>query len=660
VPDEATEALEGAHENQAARENQAVAATLPIRDKRWLLLGALLMIGLCQIQLLAMGLSPEDWTLAGFLQDRSLVGSFAPVADFPYYRPIWFGYLKLCHLLGLSGGLMHLGPLLAHLLGLWGLHRLLRDTPFGWFGALGVIFLAGLAPGTAPALSWLAAGNKPFVFAALVWGLVLLREARGWRAFGLALLPAALLPLGMSENAYMMCLLYPLGLWLPGKGKKGIAHAAVALIVTVAFSLVQLAMLPPPPPGTSTRVAELQASWLGAPLDSLFSIAENIGRFFLFDIGVATNAARLGVLLLLFFLLLGLLETWRGQRARGHALLWSLAFLLIANLPASLFPGESSRHHAYLPAIGAAPLLLSLILLLPRRSWELVLALLFALFFVRTVAEQRIWKLYLDHSERVFASSIEVLPEYPEGEMIACLNVPWEYRAAFALRLGHRKEIEKWPDFCVMTTRESWLPPKGVSLPKGDQGIWIEYDGQRLRRTRIAELERRSPSPRAWLVDVLRPFPEPLLQWGAILSSREPLQVLPWSQSPRVGTGLAARPTDLPATADGQEGAKKGVQRVRLRIDKEEPGKDFYVWELEADTADWRWLVLGWSPVFFRTTENIGPFLLTSVPWAFRTRILDRDTGQPVAIEVLPALGLLPALRLPPGKHRLRVELRFR
>ncbi len=631
---------------------------LPIQDKRWLLLGALLMIGLCQIQILAMPFSPEDWSQAGYLAERSLLASFAPIQEYPYFRPIWFGYLKLCHLMGMSGAWMHLGPLLAHVLGLWGLHRLLRDTPLGFFGALAVVFLAGLAPGTAPALSWLAAGNKAFVFAALVWGLVLLRETKDKVGFLVALLPATLLPLGMSENAYMMCLLYPLGLLLPGSGRKSYAMAALVLLPALLFSLGQLALLPPPGEGSVSRISELLSLWTSAPVDAFVSVSENLGRFFLFGTGIATNAGSLGAWLLAIFLALGLIESWRGQPARGHALLWSLAFYVVANLPASLFPGESSRHHAYLPAIAATPVLLSLVLLLPRRAWEMVLALLLAIFFVKTLTEQKLWGAYLGHSEAIYQSSVAVLPEYPEGEPVLCLNMPVEYKTAFTLRLGHRKEIADWPDLCVMTTRSSWLPPKGVSLPMGDQGIWIEYDGRRLRRLRLPELAKRAKAPRAWFCDVLRPFPEPILSWGQTLASDEPLQALPWSLSPRVKRGLAARPSDAPPAPAGPT-APTG-QTERLRIDKEGVEGQAYVWEIQATTSDWRWLVLGWSPGILKTTENISPFTLTPLPWAFRVEIVDRETGKPREFQVEPVLGLLPALRLPPGQHSLRVQLLLR
>ena len=625
------------------------------RPGRLLFLGALLLVGLCQIQVLGMGFSPEDWTIAGFLQDRNLLTVFAPVADYPYFRPIWFAWLELCHMLGMGGGLMHLGPLVAHVLGLWGLHRLLRNTPLGFFGALALIFLAGLAPGTAPALSWLAAGNKAFVFAAMIWGLVLLREVENGGVFLLALLPATILPLGMSENAYMMCALYPLGLLLPGEGRKSPTDALIAMGVALVFCLGQLAMLPPPPEGMVSRASELQAAWAGDPPGAALAFGDNLGRFFLFGIGLATNQARLGLGILLTILLLALLETWRGRPQRGHALLWSLALYGVANLPASLFPGEASRHHAYLPAIGAAPVLLCLVLLLPRRAWEMALALVLALFFVRTIHEQGLWGRYLDHSERIYQSSIDVLPEYPEGEPILCLNMPIEYRAAFALRLGHRKEILAWPDFCVMTTRRSWLPPKGVSLPEGDQGIWIEYDGEKLRRTHPSVLRKREVSPRAWFADTLRPFPSRILQWGETLSSEEPLERLPWTSSPDVGLGLAARPPDAATTQAGKT--------ERLRIDKEEfgrPGSFVYAWEVEAQTIDWRWLVLGWSPLSLPTTENVGLFHLTPLPWLFDVRIQDRTSGKPVSMQVEPVLGLLPALRLPPGKHSLRIELRLR
>jgi hypothetical protein len=385
------------------------------------------------------------------------------------------------------------------------------------------------------------------------------------------------------------------------------------------------------------------------------AFTENLGRYFLFAGGFAVDAGPLGAVVLLILLGLALLEMRQGRPEHGRALLWALAFYVVANLPASLFAGESSRHHAYLPAMGAAPVYLFTVLLLPRRAWEIVLALLFAIFFVSTLSEQKLWMTYLDHSESVRESSLEVFDESPVGQRVACLNMPFEYRAAFVLRWQGQEEIAKWPDFCVMTTRKSWLPPKGVSLPEGDAGLWVEYDGKGLRRGRLADLARRTPAPRAWFHDVLRPFPEPVLRWGQILDSEEPLQDLPWSQSPRVGRGLPARPADASESGTGKS--------ERLRIDKEEFGSPttfVYAWEVETRTTDWRWLVLGWSPLSLPTTENVGLFTLKTLPWLFEARVIDRDTGDPLEIEVLPVLGLLPALRLPPGQHSLRVELTLR
>jgi hypothetical protein len=589
---------------------------------------------------LAMPYSPEEWAQLALLRERDLLGALRPFAEVPYFRPLWFLWLKVADLLGLGGGAAHSAVVLAHAGGAVLVRRALAAR-MGAGAALAGALLLATAPGTASALSWLAAGNKAFTFFFLALGAYGLAVPRGWLAtLGFALVSAGG-AIACSENGYLTVLLLPLVIASgPPPRRLHLRYAAAAGGIAAALAAVHLCLLSPQATiGDQSRLAELQRAVLGDPLGWLVACADNLGRYFLHGIGLADDAPRAGAYVLLG--LAAVAAVWRRLRA---PLAGALAVFVVLDFPASFFPGEASRHHAYLPALGAGLVLAMAGLALPARVATAALAV--ACFLGRGWHRQAEWLRFLTHADQVLASTVEALPEAPLlPEDVVLVNVPHEYRAAFHLRFGRQAKVRSWLYFTFLTTRAQALLPDGLTWPKDSTSIVLEYDGKGIRRTRFAELAARPRAPQAWLLGAIDRFADPALAWAEIVGAQRELTAL--------GRGFESvgEPASPPAgtVAVGAHGILPGPR----------PG---LFWEVEAELAGAGWVVLGWTPLTaIEATQNAWIFQLRPLPWLFTTTVRDLDPPHAErALAVVPVLGFLPAVQLPPGKHRLRVECRPR
>ena len=610
----------------------------------------LLVLGLCLFWLLSFPLSPEDWVDRMRLGGVSYGRILRPFGDYPYYRPLWFLYLRFCAGWGLPGGLSHFGPLLAHLLAgriLWGWMRARGlSVRAGFFWALGLM----LAPGTAAALSWLAAGNKAFTFFFLLWGVSRILRAEGsGAALGWGLV-AMLLALGCSENAYMGVLVLPLALWYRGGELRGAGSAArgwgvgifgLGFGLMLVPALLHLGASPQVGSPDGDRLGQLLAAMGGDPLGWLVSVLGNLGGFFLHGLGLPWGPGwvRAGVLPVLLVLAL----IW-GRRARVAAL-WGLVGFLLLNVPASFFPGESSRHHGYLPALGAGLLLLGFAWRWRKTRGMQALGMAMVFFFlVGNLREQALFSRYLRQADSVLASIRKLAPRLKPGETPLLLNVPVEYRAGLLWVLGKDRSVSKWPSVLWMTTQSTGLfPDKLAALPENLR--ILEYRGDRLAFVTKKGLLARHRRETAWLLDSLSPFPDRVLALGPITGSEAPLDRLGWSLYAS-GTSHKSRPP-------------KGILRFAHRRDL--PNKGVLVsWEVRGEMEEKGWLVLGWVPEWFPPTERARLFVLEPFAWPFEIEVESLTGAKIPASAARPVLGFFPALPLGPGSFHLRVRLKLR
>lgn len=579
--------------------------------------------------------SPEGWSQLSLLRSRDLAGCLLPFPEYTYYRPLWFAYLKLCDLLGLDGGPSHAGVVALHAGGVLLLYRVLRRLGQRPADACVGAALLGIAPGTAAALSWLAAGNKVFTFFFLALGAVFVTHARRWggvlAGFVLGGVPAIL----CSENAYGGVLLLPcLALLHPSRDARFRWRAAIVLgAFLLLASIVHLGVLSPQAgAGRHGQTAVVLASLWADPIGWCRDAAGNCGRYLLHGVGVADDAPIAGLVSLAVLTLLGVLT----RRGAGAGLLLLLVAFVLLNVPAALVPGQSARHQAYLPALGAGLIAAWLARWTPARG-----ALVPALglwFLIQGWAGQNLWSAYLGQAERARRSGLEALPALPSEGSVVLVNVPHEYRAAFHLRFGPSAKVLDWPAFTILSTRRSILLPAGFRLPEGAGDVVLEYDGWKIRRSSFAELAARERAPPAWFVDRIRAFETPALAWGEILARTSRLSEL----------GLGFRAGD-------REARGAGKRTVRVLRHGQHPCLH---WELEAELETTGWLVLGWFPLHVPATESAWIFPLHPLPWLFRIVVRDLDRpARTLPVPAQPVLGLLPAIWLETGRHRLRVEL---
>lgn len=593
--------------------------------------------------------TPEGWSQLALLRDRSVFGALAPFDEYPYYRPLWFFWLSLSDRLGLEGGASHAGPLVLHLCGCGLLYVGLQR--FGRGIAFYASMCAGVAPGLAGALSWLAAGNKAFVFCFLALGVALLLRKRGFLAYPLAIIGGSLPAIASSENGYLTCVLFPFVVLFARPRDfetrtKRVLGASLVGTLSFAIAACHLFYLSPQrAAGPDDRLGQLREAWTQSPFTALGDFGENLGRFFLHGLGVADDAPVLGGIVLI--LLFGV-----ACRRPQRGVLLALVVFVILNVPASFFANESSRHHAYLPAVGAGIVIASLLWTLPVRAFTLPLVLLF--FLARGFDAQRPWADYCAHSARVFASSVDVLPDSPLTQPLL-VNVPEEYRAAFYLRFGPSVEVDKWPAVTVLSSRTEVLLPPDWTAPPADGGeaneaVVIEYDGQRLVRSSLASIAKRHRAPQAFFVGAIRPFERPWLAWGETLG-----------RSGRLVQDV--RGFDAPGRLDGEDDV--GAARA-VRVDAHGPleGEVGLSWDCTIAAGSPAWLVLGWTPWnAMPTTENAWLFTLARLPWAFELRVYELDEAgarNPIRPTVQPAYGFLPAFWCDGQARRIRAELRLR
>lgn len=617
------------------------------------LLISIVLVGTCWV--LGFPRSDEDWVDLIRLRRGSPLDALLPFEDYQYYRPAWHFYLKLCDMAGLSGGPAHLGIVAAHLGGLVLVHGLLRRLGCRPLHALVPTVLAGIAPGTSGALSWLAAGNKAFTFLFLALGASLVQRARSPAGLIGAMVVAAVPALGSSESAYVLVLLFPLVALFRTPFREGAPRIRwrdplLLLAACMVLGLLHLSLAAPTTDPIESRPRQLLIAFQAGWGRYTWEVAQNLGRYFIHGIGLGDDCPVLGSAVLCLLCGLGIFF-WRGRRSlRNPYLLLSVLVFVLLNMPASLFPGESSRHHAYLPAIGAGLVCGCLMIRLLggwHRGLRVVSAVSVLWFLLQGWAGQRLWARYLRHTRTVLESSGEALPEPPHSARVILLNVPEEYRTVFNLRFGEQARAETWPNFCILGNRKEILLPKGADLP-GDEGVvLIEYDGQGLRRSSFAEVLRRERAPSAWFLDEITGFPDPVLPWGAIQAGDQALRSMNW--------GFKPERTDI---AESDPGRHVEV----LAQGRPQPSSSCaYEWEVKGETASPAWLVLGWSPLFFPIIQRPALFLLHPLPWAFRVEVEDLGSPRHTASRVVrPVLGFLPALRLEPGPFHLKTRLFLR
>jgi len=605
-------------------------------------------IVLASIWVLTFPRSPEDWSYQVRLREHGLFGVLLPFGDYPYYRPLWHAYLKLCDMFGLSGGLAHVGVLAAHVGALLIVFRLLCS--FGCPIELGVtaVAFAGIAPGTSGALSWLPAGNKAFTLLFLAIGAWILRRRRDWTGV-LMLIGFSLIPgLGSSENFYLAILMFPmLVIVLPRDVISGprVRSAFIVFVISLALGLLHHSFLPQSSDPAASRLHQLTAQIGSGPFVWLAGVTENMGRFFAHGIGLADDWPTVGVVLLGMAFLWSLWLLSEDSRERsGMTVLAAVVVFVLLNVPASLFLGESHRHHAYLPAIGAGFVIGAVVNSISSiRSRRLIVAVIGVWFIVMGIADKQPWSRYLHQADRVLASTYEVMPERPSSQSVVLLNVPWEYLAAFTLRFGRDVDARKWHNLYLVGNSKYMVFPKGIPLPKTSASSFIEFDGRKLRKTTLAELSQRKPAPDAWYATGIRPFPDPFLAWSSILTSQGPIEALNYGFEP---TGTDAAPVS---------GQRLRVKSSGLVTD----GRPSYSWNVEGSVEQERWLVLPWAPLPF-VTERAVLDTLAKLPWAFRVEVRNAHSHAPVDVEVRPVLGFFPAIRVPAGAFDWVVRLRGR
>ncbi|MCA8970654.1 MAG: hypothetical protein KDC95_12750 [Planctomycetes bacterium] len=615
-------------------------------SRRFELVLLVVVVLLVHVRVLTFAQTPEAWSQLSLLRGRTWLGSFEPFPEYPYYRPLWFAWLSLADRVGLSGGLAHVGPLLLHLTGVLAVYRALaRITPTKAFAIASCV---GIAPGLTGAMSWLAAGNKAFVFGFLAIGFAILLRVRSATSYALAVLFGAIPAIASSENGYLAVLLFPFTvLALRPRTFESVmvrVVGSVALLVTIAScSLVHLLVLSPQrTAGAESRVAQLFADTRTDPIGSIVAAVENFGRFFAHGIGVGDNLPWIGAVLLAALTVYAIVS-------KRRALLVAIAIFVVLNVPASLFRGESSRHHAYLPAIGAAACIATFVCGFRGGMWVLPLVQVF--FIGRTFELQRPWADYCSQSQRIYESSVEVLRDEPL-EIPLLVNVPMEYRAAFHLRFGAAAKVSEWPSATVLSSRDTILLPEDFRAPDVDRPkrMVIEYDGSRLVRTTLEQVLGRKRSPLAFCVDTVRSFERPWLAWAETLRTFSPFS--------GEAIGFESSPEPVHDASF--------VRRVDLDGHGPLTGEVGLYWECTIAEGEPCYVVLGWTPwSVLPTTENAWLFTLEPLPWAFTARTFHAKGGSQEGwaitdTTVLPVYGFLPAVPVGNAAQRLRVELRLR
>ena len=580
--------------------------------------------------------SPEGWSQLSLLDSRGFLGSLAPLPEYPYWRPVWFAYLKLVAWTGVAGGMAHIPVLILHACTSLLILQVLTIAGATRWTAIVTATLCGITPGAVGALAWLAAGNKIFVAFFLALGVVTILRARSWRSCLAGTLGCAVLAIGSAENAYLCAVLFPatvLVKFAHAPNAPRIAQATGLGVLCLAVGLTHLAWSTQSTMNTDGRVGQLIAAIGSDPAHWARSVLGNLGRYFLHALGIADNAPRAGAIALALLAVVAV-------SLRRASIALALALFVILNVPASLFPGESSRHHAYLPAIGAVSIAVSILRLLPAKTW---LASALGLWFVvGGWRGQSLWERYLSRADAVYTSAQALIPEVSHASHVMLLNVPMEYGAAFHKLLGDTADIDKWQHWTIPTTRSSGLYPRGFTSSLSDETVLIEYDGTRLRRVTQKQLATRTRAPQAWLAARVEPFDDPVLAWSEILASTLPIDRL-WKGSTRASRSGKAPP----------QGS------VRVLAHGFAPGPRVY-WDIDARLGSAAWVVLGWTPRILPATENAWLFTLAPLPWLFEVRVRDRETKRRVAPPIHPVLGWLPAVWLEPGIHHLRVEMGFR
>ncbi|PIE22070.1 MAG: hypothetical protein CSA62_14290 [Planctomycetota bacterium] len=589
---------------------------------------------------LSFAYSPEDWVGFLSLRERSLGEALLPVETYPYYRPLWWLWLWFCEQAQLPPWLGRLLPLAAHFIGGLAVLRIAKVFGASSRFAFATAALLLLAPGTISALSWFAAGNKSLTFCFLSLGVLSIATGRSilHQLAGAVLFGS--LAIGAAENAYMQVLLFPFfALVAPSKHSRQQRSTSATAIFVMSFALsyVHLRLLPQysTPNPAETRTAELLAAISAGPIEWSGSVVQNLGRYFAHGLGIEYAGSRIGIIFLVASLIFGLLQ--KGRR-------WILSAILvfvILNIPASLFPEESHRHHGYLPALGALLVIASLL-----RGFSGILAsrlcmALAVLFLPLLWLGAAPWSAYCAKAETMLVSARDALPKIPEVAP-TLLNLPYEYRAAFEYVHGKDCGAATWPGVTLLSTRNEILLPQSQAIPKDEASLVLEYDGQRVCRTSWSIVRQRKRSAPAWLLGHLDPYPEPYLAWSNILSSEQPLSRLTWSQTP-------SERKDSPVP----EG------RVHILEHGLKPGP-MIEWKVEVELASPAWLVLGWWPAAVPSTHNVGVFTIEPLPWAFEVEVRDVVQEKKLSIPIRPCLGFLPAVRLPKGKRSLQVTLRLR
>ncbi|MAE75866.1 MAG: hypothetical protein CMJ85_03230 [Planctomycetes bacterium] len=588
---------------------------------------------LATARVMAFPYSPEGWNLLATMREVGVLECLLPDPDHgfgPYYRPVWFTYWKCCDVLGLGSGGARTGVAALHVAATLLIYRVLRRTSLAPGSAWTMALLAGIAPGTASALSWFAAGNKVFALFFLALATCLVREANRPRTWWLAA-GAAALAIGSAENAYLAVPLLPLVALTTGHRRAAVVLGGGVLAIAVLHLFV---LSPQRSAGVDDRTGQLLAAIGSDAIGWFGSVTDNLGRFFLHGIGVADDASSAGKILLAILFLWALLVDVPGL---GNAL---GAFLLL-NVPATLFPFEASRHQAYLPAIGAGLVLGCVVTRLRGRARIGVTLMCVAACSVQGYRTQSLWQDHLGQAERMLASTETAMPQAPPTKPIL-INMPEEYRAAFRLRFGDAVEAQTWPAFLVLSTRSELLVPAEFELPKGS-GTVLEYDGQGVVRTTWDAFRARARAPLAWLAPSIDAFENPARAWDEIVGHDGPLR--------EISRNFVAAP---------QRGKPGGKATVRLLTKGPLALPSVRFWEIEAEVENGRWLILGWLPLKLPATQEAWIKFLKPLPWLFEVRVSDLDNGKPVDTPTSPAIGFLPAVWLEPGRHRLRVELAVR
>jgi hypothetical protein len=201
----------------------------------------------------------------------------------------------------------------------------------------------------------------------------------------------------------------------------------------------------------------------------------------------------------------------------------------------------------------------------------------------------------------------------------------------------------------MLSTRTNRVAPNAEgTLAAPVAGSWLEYDGSGLRGTDWLDIERRPRSPDVWLTTRLLDVQDPPLTVAQVLSSQLPIEQ----------HNLSPQPITLDdATAPGIASCRAH----RFRIDGvDERGLPwmFWEWDVEAELTAECFLVLGYVPGQFPVSEFIH---LISFPQDLpRGQLLvecfELPDTKPRHVETRFVNRYFPALRLPPGRHRLLVR----